>query len=180
MNPERHQCSMCGFEWKHGVNGGHSCAETLLANIAALKFENERYASNLRSAIDDLSEENERLQAHNAMLLDAIKGVLPYVVTQVIACNGLKCREPICESCSIEPEEAAQRACDAYSISNTALNATAESTQRWLEKHDAEASMLAGANALEHLLDKFAFFKSEDGLWLADGIAVMAEEMRKK
>jgi hypothetical protein len=44
---------MCGFEWKHGVNGGHSCAETLLANIAALKFDNER------------------LQAHNAMLLVA-------------------------------------------------------------------------------------------------------------
>lgn len=34
-NPEFHQCSTCGYEWKHGMHGGHSCSDTLKAVISA-------------------------------------------------------------------------------------------------------------------------------------------------
>lgn len=36
------------------------------------------------------------------------------------------------------------------------------------------------ANVLEELLDTFAFFQTEEGLWLANAIRRMAEERRKK
>ena len=52
---------------------------------------------------------------------EAIECVLPWVVTQVVACNGLKCREPVCESCSSDADEAAERACAAYKTAQEAL-----------------------------------------------------------
>jgi len=51
----------------------------------------------------------------------ALKGVLPFVVTQVVACHGLKCREAVCESCSTDADVAAQNACNAYGVANAAL-----------------------------------------------------------
>jgi hypothetical protein len=51
----------------------------------------------------------------------ALKGVLPFVVTQVVACHGLKCREAVCESCSTDADVAAQNACNAYGVANSAL-----------------------------------------------------------
>lgn len=47
-------------------------------------------------------------------LLEALKSVLPHVVTQVVACSGLKCREPVCQSCNPDAEAAAEEACKAY------------------------------------------------------------------
>lgn len=43
-------------------------------------------------------------------LLIAIKNVLPYVVTQEVACHGLKCREPVCSSCSFDWEDNVENA----------------------------------------------------------------------
>lgn len=54
-------------------------------------------------------------------LRDALRGALPWVVTQVVACNGLKCREDVCMSCNSDAEDNAQRACDAYCVADAAL-----------------------------------------------------------
>jgi hypothetical protein len=50
------------------------------------------------------------LEQDNHRVLMALKGVMPWVVTQEVACNGLKCREPICMSCSPDSEESARLA----------------------------------------------------------------------
>ena len=54
-------------------------------------------------------------------LTDALNGVMPYVITQVIACNGWKCRLSVCESCSFEAEEAAEKAEIAYKTAQQLL-----------------------------------------------------------
>ena len=51
-------------------------------------------------------------------LLEALKSVLPHVVTQVVACCGLKCREAVCDSCNPNAEAAAEEACKAYSVAD--------------------------------------------------------------
>jgi len=40
-NPEVCQCGTCGYEWKHGTHGGHSCTDTLSAKISALESERD-------------------------------------------------------------------------------------------------------------------------------------------
>lgn len=62
----------------------------------------------------------------NKMLVEALNGVMPYVVTQEVACHGLKCRESVCSSCSFDWEDAVAKAKKAYSAANEAL-AAAES-----------------------------------------------------
>jgi len=57
----------------------------------------------------------------NAVLREALRGVLPWVVTQEVACSGLKCREAVCMSCSYDSEVNVQRACDAYAAAEGAL-----------------------------------------------------------
>lgn len=54
-------------------------------------------------------------------LLDAIKAVMPYVVTQVVACHGLKCRESVCQSCTHDAEGNADKACAAYQAASEAI-----------------------------------------------------------
>ena len=34
---QKSKCCTCGFEWETGKNGSHSCAETLLKQIAGLQ-----------------------------------------------------------------------------------------------------------------------------------------------
>ena len=58
-------------------------------------------------------------------LRDALRGVLPWVVTQVVACNGLKCREDVCMSCNSDAEDNAQLACNAYAVADAALKGEA-------------------------------------------------------
>lgn len=65
-----------------------------------------------------LADEN---AAHAVALQKAMKNVLPFVVTQVVACNGLKCREVVCESCFTDAPAAVERACNAYGECNKAL-----------------------------------------------------------
>lgn len=55
-----------------------------------------------------------RVKAQRDELLAVLEGVLPWVVTQEVACHGLKCREPVCMSCSSDSEEAAEKATYAY------------------------------------------------------------------
>jgi len=126
-------------------------------------------AKRLREEVAELKVENERLAAHNAMLAEAINEV-----ERARKYANMYCHLPDAQDSIAEAGE------NAFILQEAALSATATSIQQWLDKHDAESSMQASADALEQLLDKFAFFKSEDGLWLADAIAAMAEEMRKK
>lgn len=59
----------------------------------------------------------------NTRLLDALKNVLPWVVTQEVACNGLKCREAVCMSCDSDSEANAEKAAQAYAVANQAIAA---------------------------------------------------------
>ena len=61
------------------------------------------------------------LRAQVERLREALQGVLPWVVTQEVACNGLKCREDVCMSCNSDSEANAQLACDAYAVARAAL-----------------------------------------------------------
>lgn len=64
--------------------------------------------------------DNAALRERIKLLEDALRGVLPWVVTQEVACSGLKCREPICMSCDSDSEANAQLACDAYGAARAA------------------------------------------------------------
>ncbi len=79
--------------------------------------------------IEDLRQQLEESRKSVKKLREAIAGLMPWVVTQVVACNGLKCRELVCESCSCDAEENAQKACDSYSLANEALADTASEDQ---------------------------------------------------
>lgn len=68
-----------------------------------------------------LQEENKALWERVETLEKALRGVLPWVVTQVVACNGLKCREAVCMSCDSDAEDNAQLACDAYAAADAAM-----------------------------------------------------------
>lgn len=39
LNPETHTCPDCGYVWKHGEHGGHSCAVMLKAKVAEMEEE---------------------------------------------------------------------------------------------------------------------------------------------
>lgn len=64
-----------------------------------------------------------KLKNERDELLEALKNVLPWVVSQPVACHGMKCRESVCESCCGEEyaEEAANKACDAVLIARKAI-----------------------------------------------------------
>lgn len=36
-NPEFHSCATCGYTWRHGQHGGHSCSQYLLEHIKELR-----------------------------------------------------------------------------------------------------------------------------------------------
>lgn len=45
-NPEFHTCPDCGYQWRHGQHGGHSCAQYLKPRIeAAEKLRDELLAA---------------------------------------------------------------------------------------------------------------------------------------
>ena len=56
-----------------------------------------------------------------AALCSATEDVLSYVVTDVFACNGGKCRELLCESCFSSAKESAVKASEAYTRALNAL-----------------------------------------------------------
>jgi hypothetical protein len=55
------------------------------------------------------------------LLEDVLRGVLPWVVTQEVACHGLKCREAVCMSCDSDSAANVELACDAYGAARAAL-----------------------------------------------------------
>ena len=61
--------------------------------------------------------------AEIAELVAALECVLPWVITQTVACCGLKCREQVCISCEGEEdaEKNAQIACEKYHIAKATL-----------------------------------------------------------
>ena len=37
MNPEFHSCRSCGYTWRHGQHGGHSCTQYLQEMLSVYK-----------------------------------------------------------------------------------------------------------------------------------------------
>lgn len=77
----------------------------------------QELARQLEAERASLFAENQRkqqLEQQVAELVGALENVMPWVVTQEVACHGLKCREPVCMSCSSDSEEAAEKATYAY------------------------------------------------------------------
>ena len=66
--------------------------------------------------------------AVNEQLLGALKNVMPWIVDQEVACNGLKCREMVCISCNSEAAENAEKASRATYEAHVAI-AAAEQTK---------------------------------------------------
>lgn len=65
------------------------------------------------------------LTAENELLRDAAKGILPYVLSEYIHCNGDKCRHPTCASCNGEDyaDEQSSKADKAWKTLEAALKA---------------------------------------------------------
>jgi len=77
----------------------------------------QELARQLEAERASLFAENQRkqqLEQQVAELVGALENVMPWVVAQEVACHGLKCREPVCMSCSSDSEEAAEKATYAY------------------------------------------------------------------
>jgi hypothetical protein len=62
--PERCSCCTCGYTWVKGQHGGHSCADQLLARIAELEAERDRFQ---RSAQVNWNEFSEALKQQSAV-----------------------------------------------------------------------------------------------------------------
>ena len=92
---------------------------TSLLDRQKAAYDNERAID--EQTIERLTAERDQLRERVRVLEAALRGVLPWVVTQVVACNGLKCREDVCMSCNSDAEDNAQRACDAYCVADAAL-----------------------------------------------------------
>lgn len=99
--------------------------ESMHAHAAAVSAADNAALREINSALCRKSNlyviENARLEERIKVLEDALRAVLPWVVTQEVACNGLKCREAVCMSCDSDSEANAQLACDAYAAARAAL-----------------------------------------------------------
>ena len=47
LNPELHTCPDCGYQWKHGQHGGHSCAENLKKQLELISKERDELKTTL-------------------------------------------------------------------------------------------------------------------------------------
>lgn len=56
-NPETHTCPDCGYVWKHGEHGGHSCAVLLKARVAEQDRLLIRCRRELQSVLADINAE---------------------------------------------------------------------------------------------------------------------------
>lgn len=50
-NPEYHTCPDCGYQWRHGHNGSHSCVRRLVARVKELEMLND----NLFTALKEIA-----------------------------------------------------------------------------------------------------------------------------
>lgn len=96
---------------------------TAISLLRALIASLEKQEVATGSKIDQLKVDLHKYELENAKLRTALLGVIPWVVTQSVACGGMKCRENVCISCSGEDdaEESAQIALNAYTTATAAL-----------------------------------------------------------
>lgn len=74
-------------------------------------------ADSLTYCLDELivlRGQNTELQKTITDTREAWKEVAPYVVTQLVACNGLKCGELVCGSCDLDAEKNVEIAREKY------------------------------------------------------------------
>lgn len=114
-----------------------------------------------------MNQQLESERVYSSMQFDQISALNQQVLelsaqVEVMKSTQLKGNNYKCNICS-----------DCYSSVQKAFSILPSAT---LQAHDNEVA----AKALEELLDKFAFFSSEDGLWLADAIQVIANERRNR
>ena len=91
--------------------------EVSLQQLVDAIEQRDQLQSKLEAERASLFAENQRkqqLEQQVAELVGALENVMPWVVAQEVACHGLKCREPVCMSCSSDSEEAAEKATYAY------------------------------------------------------------------
>lgn len=90
-------------KWYCGTHGPVRVEERRKARREAglARYEAERAAH--RAKLASAAEQKRRADCYDD-LLAALEGLVDYVFDDVTACNGLKCREPNCESCSGEEE----------------------------------------------------------------------------
>ena len=62
FNFEYCRCRTCGYEWRKGLNGSHSCAENLKRQLAEAREENEK-----------LTNKNTLLAEGNSILMQQLK-----------------------------------------------------------------------------------------------------------
>lgn len=67
-----------------------------------------------RASLFAENQRKQQLEQQVEELVGVLENVMPWVVTQEVACHGMKCREPVCMSCSSDSEEAAEKATYAY------------------------------------------------------------------
>jgi len=51
-NPEFHSCPDCGYQWRHGQHGGHSCLTRIKTEMTTLKSERQELLKSLESLLD--------------------------------------------------------------------------------------------------------------------------------
>ena len=51
MNDKLSTCCTCGFQWRTGTHGGHSCVSRLLADIEGLKFDLAEAKADLENVV---------------------------------------------------------------------------------------------------------------------------------
>ena len=62
----------------------------------------EAYAKGWHNGLhdrDSMNKEEDAFRAAQNGLVDALRGLLPYVLNDYLECHGYKCRHPTCASC---------------------------------------------------------------------------------
>ncbi len=74
LNPEFHTCPDCGYQWRHGQHGGHSCVDRLVKEIAKLKSELDELVSTMASLLNDYKDTLEGLNYYRVNDFDSRDG----------------------------------------------------------------------------------------------------------
>ncbi len=91
INPETHTCWTCGFTWKHGKHGGHSCSLRLKARIAELESQLAECHEALLikdTALCNLIDERDRLRYENKAYWDERQQLRDILSVPIITGEG--------------------------------------------------------------------------------------------
>jgi hypothetical protein len=80
-------------------------------------------AFNVKEYVEVMKKQLQSSREDVERLANELRNVLPWVVTQEVACNGLKCREAVCMSCNMDAAENAEKASQASIKASEALAA---------------------------------------------------------